>query len=352
LVFNPMERETAPAELRYQALIGVGGIGVGRFFALNGSHTLGREESRSGRFLESRDYCKLHIISHYVHILSGSDFHTIMIGRLGDDDWGLALFHEMRRSGLDLHYVTLAPGEQTLFGLCLVYPDGSGGNLMVSDSACSRVDQGCVRRAAPEFERYAGYGIALAVPEVPLDTRLYLLQTAARHRFFRASSLTSEEIRTDIAAQIIALSNLLAINLDEAAALVAAAASSPSAVIVEKSVLHLTDMNKHILISITGGRQGSWFWDGQHILHMPALEVPVIASAGAGDAHLAGILTGIAAGLPLPDTLELARLVAAQSLTSAHTIHPDISRETLFQFMQDLLPEVPHGVAVFLNPEA
>jgi ribokinase len=347
-----MEREKAPAALCYQALIGVGGIGVGRFFALSGSHTLGREESRSGRFLQSRDYCKLHIISHYVHTLLGSDFHTIMIGRLGDDDWGLALFDEMRNSGLDLRYVTLAPGEQTLFGLCLVYPDGSGGNLMVSDSACSRVDQGCVRRAAPEFERYAGHGIALAVPEVPLDTRLYLHQTAVQHQFFRVSSLTSEEIRTGIAAQIIALSNLLAINLDEAATLVAADASSPSAAVVEKSVLHLTDMNEHIRISITGGRQGSWFWDGQHILHMPALEVPVIASAGAGDAHLAGILTGVAAGLPLPDTLELARLVAAQSLTSAHTIHPDTSRETLFQFMQDLLPEVPHGVAVFLNPEA
>ena len=45
-------------------MIGVGGIGSGVFFALDGNHTLGREESRGGRFLDRRDYCKLHIVSH------------------------------------------------------------------------------------------------------------------------------------------------------------------------------------------------------------------------------------------------------------------------------------------------
>ena len=53
-------------QLRYRALIGVGGIGSGTFFALQGNETLGREESRLGRFLDRRDYCKLHIIAHYV----------------------------------------------------------------------------------------------------------------------------------------------------------------------------------------------------------------------------------------------------------------------------------------------
>ena len=57
---------------RYRALIGTGGIGSGMFFALDGNHTLGREESRSGHFLDRRDYCKLHIVSHYVRRLLGS----------------------------------------------------------------------------------------------------------------------------------------------------------------------------------------------------------------------------------------------------------------------------------------
>jgi hypothetical protein len=49
-------------------MLGVGGIGSGTFFLLNGEHSLGREESRSGHFIDRRDYCKLHIISHYQYL--------------------------------------------------------------------------------------------------------------------------------------------------------------------------------------------------------------------------------------------------------------------------------------------
>ena len=56
----------------YRRMIAIGGIGSGIFFALDGNHTLGRDESRLGRLLDIRDYCKLHIISHYVARLLGA----------------------------------------------------------------------------------------------------------------------------------------------------------------------------------------------------------------------------------------------------------------------------------------
>ena len=60
-----------PGKRRYRAMIGVGGIGTVSFFALDGNRTLGREESRGGRFIDRNDYCKLHIVSHYVKALLG-----------------------------------------------------------------------------------------------------------------------------------------------------------------------------------------------------------------------------------------------------------------------------------------
>ena len=65
----------------YQQLIGVGGLGTGIFFALEGNHTLGRNESRPGQLLDVRDYCKLHIVIHYIAKLLGaqpnsSSFHV------------------------------------------------------------------------------------------------------------------------------------------------------------------------------------------------------------------------------------------------------------------------------------
>ena len=139
---------------RYRALIGTGGIGSGMFFALDGNHTLGREESRSGHFLDRRDYCKLHIVSHYVRRLLGAAFPVIPLGMVGADEVGDRLLAEMAEVGLDLRYVGRAEGRRTLYALCLIYPDGSGGNVTENDSACAAVDAGWIARAEAEFARF------------------------------------------------------------------------------------------------------------------------------------------------------------------------------------------------------
>jgi len=94
--------ELSSGALRYRGLVGTGGIGHGSFFLVDGSETLGREESRSGRFLERRDYCKLHIISHYVKALLGDRIGVYPIGRVGDDADGKRLCLEMAGAGLDM----------------------------------------------------------------------------------------------------------------------------------------------------------------------------------------------------------------------------------------------------------
>jgi len=191
------------AASRYQAMIGTGGIGSGVFFALDGDHTLGREESRSGRFLDKRDYCKLHIISHYVKVLLGPDFQTILVGKVGDDEVGRRLLAEMQDTHLDLRYVSAAPGEQTLFSTCFVYPDGSGGNLTTADSASARVDKAYIAEASSAFRHYQNRGIALAAPEVPLNARQKLLELGRQYGFFSAASLNSAEIQTPVSVQIV-----------------------------------------------------------------------------------------------------------------------------------------------------
>jgi sugar/nucleoside kinase (ribokinase family) len=82
--------------------------------------------------------------------------------------------------------------------------------------------------------------------------------------------------------------------------------------------------------------------------------VAVVSTAGAGDALLGGVLTGLAAGLPfVPDgspaaslagrplssALELGALVAAFKVTSPHTIPPDLSLDALLALARE------HGVA-------
>jgi len=57
--------------------------------------------------------------------------------------------------------------------------------------------------------------------------------------------------------------------------------------------------------------------------------VPVVGTAGAGDAHLAGIIAGLAVGLSLQDAHQLGVLTAAVAVQSPHTINFELDREAL-----------------------
>ncbi len=345
-------RADGETTMRYDALIGTGGIGTGLCFALNGNHTLGREESRTGRFLGTRDYAKLHIIAHYVRTLIGPGFSALPVGRVGADEPGQRLCSEMAAAGLDLRYVRALDDAPTMNCICLLYPDGSGGNLTVADSACGRVDAAAVGEALPDFARFAGRGIALAVPEVPLMARAALLDLAAKYRFLRAASFTSEELRSEARANLLEQVDVLAINLDEAAALARVSHDLSPESIVERGVAAAKGLQPGVRIVVTAGAKGSWAWDGHRLDHFPAHAVQPVSAAGAGDAFFAGVLTGLAWGLSFDEAHALGSLAGAFSVTSPHTIHPDLNRAALAAFARESGAPLGLGLARILESEA
>ena len=125
----------------YKAVIGTGGIGSGMMFELQGDHTLGREESRAARLDDCRDFCKLHIMLHYVAMLLGSNHddeatcQTIPVGKVGKDSVGKEMVRLMKESGMDTRYVITTAEAPTLFSMCFLYPDRTGGNITTSRSA-------------------------------------------------------------------------------------------------------------------------------------------------------------------------------------------------------------------------
>jgi ribokinase len=363
-------------EGRFRAMIGAGGIGTGSFFALDGTHTVGREESRSGRFIDRRDYCKLHIVSHYVKALLGPGFSVLPVGKVGNDDTGKRLWEEMEEAGLDLRYVERTADAPTLFSFCFIYPDGSGGNFTTDDSACSRVTPEFVAKAEGAFARYRGAGIALAVPEVPLAARLRLLELGTRYGFFRAASFSSKEVGEILNPEALGMVDLLALNIDEAARAAEAGSANGAAAsggeasgitaveptphagarttgapdstagdeqVVDAAVGVFRGLNPGMKVSVTAGSRGSWVWDCRRVTHLPAPKVEAVSTAGAGDAFLAGMVAGAHAGLALPEAQELATLVAALSVTSPHTIHKGIGRESLARFAEQVRVPLEEG---------
>lgn len=341
-----------PEQRRFDALIGVGGIGSGVFFAMDSNSTLGREESRGGRYLNRRDYCKLHIIAHYVQVLLGEDFRTFPIGKVGDDAAGKQLISEIAGVGMDTRYLEVVDGGSTLRSFCFVYPDGSGGNLTTSDSVLSTVDPAFVARSATTFTQYAERGIALAAPEVGLQARQRLIEMGSANGFFCTAALTSAEVQSDVAQQILRRAHLVSLNHDEASALVEMTGTEADPASVARAACdRLSRINPSLWVAVTAGRAGSWVWGGSALHHYPAIEANVASTAGAGDAFLAGLLVGITARLSLGDAQALATLLASFSVTSPHTIHPDLDRRSLSAFAARLNVVLPVPLSILLNAD-
>ena len=321
---------------KYKIMIGIGGIGSGSFFLLNGNNTLGREESRSGKFLDIKDYCKLHIISHYVKVLLGEEFNVFPIGKIGNDDIGKKLLSEMEEIGLKSDYIEIDPDRPTLFSFCLVYPDKSGGNLTTDNSASSVVDCDFFTKAKKEFIKFKGKGVALAVPEVPYETRIKFLELATSYHFFRVASFTSEEITRIKNPDVINNIDLLCINVDEAAGLLnIEPVSLDSNQIIKNVVSSLSIINPDLIISITNGKEGNSIWDGSAIFNMPGMKVNAVGTAGAGDAFTSGLISGFISGFSVHEAQELATLVASYSVTSPHTINKELNKAALLSLVKN-----------------
>jgi sugar/nucleoside kinase (ribokinase family) len=334
--------DTAP----YRRIVGVGGIGTGIVFALDGPQDLSRNESRSGRLLDVRDYCKLHIVAHYPAVLlgarpEGAPFHVLPVGKVGADEPGRRLLAEMTAAGMDVRFVDAVQGSPTLFSVCFLYPDGSGGNITTSSSAAAAVSAADVDRAA---ERLDARTIALALPEAPLGVRHHLLKRAGERGALRVAALASAEAKGALASGLFADVDLLALNEDEAAALADASFPGdelPPLLVACARVLR--GAQPRMRVCLTAGARGAFVLDAEHWTPVPALAAEVRSTAGAGDAFLGGVLTGLALGLPLApadasgarpltSAAELGALVASFSVTSPHTIHPDADAASLRAF--------------------
>jgi ribokinase len=343
----------------HDALIGTGGIGSGLVVALEGNHTLGREESRAVHLLDRQDYAKLHIISHYVKKMLGDDFDVYPIGRLGTDTVGERLTAEMRRAGLDLRYVAATPAAPTLFAVTYHYPDGDGGNLTTLSSASAVVSAEDVDAALPTIESYGPRAVALAVPETPLASRRRLLEHATRHGLLRFASFLTAEVAEALHTGALHLVDVLSLNIDEAKAVVDATGGEtvgdkcPDS--IERTVSAVTSrlrrLHPGLRIVITAGRHGSWAADVDGVHFAPAILGPTESTAGAGDAHLSGLIVAHVAHATLTEANQFAALVAGMKVASPHTINPAIDAASVVAHIADHPLSIAPSIIELLAPE-
>jgi sugar/nucleoside kinase (ribokinase family) len=341
--------------------VGIGGIGAGIVYALRGAHDLGRNESRLGELLESRDYCKLHIVQHYIARLMGSSrdpasFRVWPVGVVGNDEVGRRILTEMNDAVMDTQFVRSHLALKTLFSVCFNYPDGSGGNITSSNSAAGALTADDLRAVSPYMKAAGAQGVALCLPEVPLEMRRSFLELASDCGNYRASSFALGEIQDARVMGLFSLTDLLALNQEEASALF----GNGSDPVLDRELLaeraaKFTVTHPQLRVVVSLGPKGAYGFECGGSQFCPAPVLQPISTAGAGDALLAGVVCGLAAGLPfitrnewgtsfssrvLRTALDFGVLNASFSVTSPHTIHPDAALTNLFGFAES------HGASI------
>ncbi|MDX3118734.1 sugar kinase [Streptomyces scabiei] len=81
------------------------------------------------------------------------------------------------------------------------------------------------------------------------------------------------------------------------------------------------------VLVVKQGARGATVFDREHVLHVPAPRVDVVAAVGAGDAFAAGFLSAALRGLALRDRLRHGHLMAAAALTVPGDLAPPPSRD-------------------------
>lgn len=336
--------------LRYDHIVGTGGIGSGIFFSLSGNHTLGRNESRMGTLLPYQDFCKQHIILHYISVLLGAkpggEFQSFPIGAVGNDTVGKKLLRDMKQSGMDINNIAVKEDHSTLFSVCYLYPDHTGGNITTDNSASNSISAGNIERFFTEFDLPGTSEMILAAPEVPLLARIKLLECGRQRGSLNIASVLAAETEEFMQLKGFEQVDILSINMEEAKSIAQIKTESASNKITESCIKKLVAINPKISILITDGENGSYCYTDNSLEHTPALIVPVVSTAGAGDAFLAGTIAGYCCGLPLrkgandkhfgqtslAGATELGALLASLSVTSSDTIHADANAHFLYRF--------------------
>jgi ribokinase len=235
---------------------------------------------------------------------------VMLVGLLGDDDFGRAAASSLEADGVTLNEVRTAAGHT---GVAQILVDDSGENLIAVASGANDELTGAM--VEESLGRLDGENIVvLSVLEVP-DDAVATAAGVARNRGWRF--VLNPAPARPIAQSLIELCDVLTPNEHELTGL---GSSSPDA---------LLSAGAGAVVVTRGSDGADVYRAGAPVHHQRAFDVRVVDTTGAGDAFSAGLAYALAGGLEVESAVELAAACGALATTAlgARTAMP--TREEL-----------------------
>lgn len=315
----------------YKKIVGTGGIGMGMLFHSETMETLARSESRMVILSDAKDYCKQHIVFYYVTVFTKNFSEVYPIGFVGSDANGRNLIEEMQREGMNTRFVGISESEPTMLSICLQYPDKEGCNFTAKNNASVYVTPEYIRESMSSIGVDSDTIVAV-IPEVSVESRIAMLKEGRERQAFNVLSVPVAEAGEFAELNAFAYTDLLAVNEEEAQAVLGEKIFGRE--LVQKLYEKLYQTNPSICVLVTCGSRGAYSAAKAGVEYIPPLPGNAINTTGAGDAFLGGTLAGIARGLtlqkghsdeyfgetPVQSAVELGTLCAGMAVESKDSI--------------------------------
>ena len=225
-------------------------------------------------------------------------------GAVGDDDLGAAAIEQLAAEGVDVGAIARLDGEAT--GVALIAVDREGRNqIAVASGANARVGAALVARALEAAALGPG-DVVLVGFEVP-DAAVVAGARAAAEAGARA--ILNPAPARDLPGGLLGHGVLLTPNGLEAAALTGETEPAAAA----RALARCTNAP----VVVTVGADGALLAERDGIVAIPAPEVEVVDTTGAGDAFNGALAAGLAAGAGVEEAARRAVEAASASVRRA-----------------------------------
>jgi ribokinase len=235
-------------------------------------------------------------------------YRVCMIAKVGDDEFGERLRSGLRRAGVNVRAVSVATGISS--GVALISTDRQGQNsIVVVPGANGKLRPADIRKALPLL---CSAGMILTQLEIPMETVEYLASVAGRLNIpFMLDPAPAQELSGELLRKV----DYLTPNETETCILCGIDTGAFHAANVAEYAQMLRDRGARRVI-IKMGAQGAYICDTDGSgTFLPALQVQVVDSTGAGDAFNGGLAVAIMHRQTLEEAARYASAVAAISVT-------------------------------------
>jgi ribokinase len=233
---------------------------------------------------------------------------VVMIGAVGDDEWGRMQQAELQRFGVDVTAVQCLPGVPTGIAMIAVTPDGEN-SIIVAPGANHALTPEAVAGALAA----CGGGVVVAQCELSVDV---IERAAAFARAADARLLINAAPVTDLSDETWAAADPLVVNEHEARDILRTRPGGPN---VPADGIRLAEAvrtaTKARSVVVTLGAQGAAIAAPAGARHIPGQSAHVVDTTGAGDTFVGTLAAQLASGSALDDAVRVAGAAAARSVT-------------------------------------